>query len=318
MKLIILTLLFSVINSTALALTFDLTQQAGDVVGEKVELVLSEPLTLEEIGRKNELGPREMEIANPDLPKTGALPVGTKVVVPTQFILPKERIGIVINVAEYRLYFFPEGKNTVETFPVAIAAVGREIPQGETRVVRKLVNPTWTPTPNQRKAKPGLPQSIGPGPNNPLGPRALLLGIPDILIHGTNKPESIGTRASFGCFRMLKEHIGSFWGRVPEGMKVALVNRPISFGRVNDEIYVKMLPSLEGDNADSQFEEAVAEFKESITDVELLKNAKRDGSVVKVGRVNRSPLREADLLPEPVSISQKDQVLQSDKEAQRE
>lgn len=311
MKISIFTLLVFIASSSSLALRFELQDAKNNVVGEPSEVTIEESQTLEQVGRDHELGPREMQAANPTLSKTAKLPAGTSVVLPTQFILPKEREGIVINVAEFRLYFFPEGSNSVETFPVAIAAVGRPIPQGTTKVVQKLIDPVWYPTPSERAVQPSLPRAVGPGPKNPLGPRALLLGIPDVLIHGTNKPSSVGTRASFGCFRMFKEHVGSFWDRVPVGMKVSLVNRPTNLGIDDDDVYIRMMPALEGDSATAQFDQAIADLRASTdasidfsVDLQSLKNGKRDGSVVKVGRLDRSPEEESAEAEEPASESQ--------------
>ena len=311
MKILIFTLLLSIASSPTLSMQFELPDPNNNVVGEPSETTIDEPQTLEQVGREHELGPREMQAANPGLSKTAKLPAGTTVVLPTQFILPKEREGIVINVAEFRLYFFPEGTNSVETFPVAIAMVGRHVPLGKTKVVQKLIDPVWYPTPSERAVMPYLPRAVGPGPNNPLGPRALLLGIPDVLIHGTNKPQSVGTRASFGCFRMFKEHVGSFWDRVPVGMKVALVNRPTSFGFDDDDIYIRMMPALEGEKPNEQFDQAISDLRASTdapvqfdVDLKSLKSGKRDGSVVKVGRVDRMPQQEPEQEKEQASKSQ--------------
>lgn len=129
---------------------------------------------------------------------------------------------IVISLAERRLYLLDEGTEA-RSYPVAIGRPGVEIPLGDTIVVRKRRNPTWHPTPAQRRAKPSLPAMVPPGPSNPLGKFALDLGWTTYAIHGTNEPDSIGRRASSGCFRMKPEDIEAVFGTVEVGTPVRVI-----------------------------------------------------------------------------------------------
>ncbi len=78
-------------------------------------------------------------------------------------------------------------------------------------VARKSRNPTWTPTPNMMARDPSLRPVAGGHPNNPLGTHAVYFyknnGADSLLrAHGTNRPDTIGTNASSGCFRMFNQH----------------------------------------------------------------------------------------------------------------
>jgi lipoprotein-anchoring transpeptidase ErfK/SrfK len=127
---------------------------------------------------------------------------------------------IVISNAQRRLYFSIGGGKAI-TYPVAIGKPGK-IYSATTRISRMVKNPTWRPTPNMRKRNPGLPASVPPGPNNPLGPRAMHLGSSLYRIHGTNKPESIGKSASNGCIRMLNSDVVHLFALANVGAKVII------------------------------------------------------------------------------------------------
>ena len=133
---------------------------------------------------------------------------------------PRQRI--VISLTERRLHLLEDGRPP-RSFPVAIGRPGVAIPLGDSRVVRKRRNPTWHPTANQRRERPSLPAAVPPGPSNPLGKYALDLGWTAIAIHGTNEPDSVGRRASGGCFRMLPADIAALFEAVPVGTPVRVV-----------------------------------------------------------------------------------------------
>lgn len=130
---------------------------------------------------------------------------------------------IVISLAERRLHLLEDGRPP-RSFPVAIGRPGVAIPLGDSRVLRKRRNPTWHPTANQRRERPSLPAAVPPGPSNPLGKFALDLGWTAIAIHGTNEPDSVGRRASGGCFRMLPTDIATLFEAVPVGTPVRVVS----------------------------------------------------------------------------------------------
>jgi len=134
--------------------------------------------------------------------------------------------SITISLADRRLYLADPGGGT-RSFPVAIGRPGVPIPVGDSSIQRKRRDPTWRPTANQRRDNPALPRAVPPGPNNPLGRFALDLGWPAIAIHGTNDPDSVGTRASGGCFRMLPADIETVFAAVEVGMPVRVVREPL-------------------------------------------------------------------------------------------
>ncbi|AJF73689.1 L,D-transpeptidase family protein [Raoultella terrigena] len=161
---------------------------------------------------------------------------GTQVLIPSQMLLPDTpREGIVVNLAELRLYYFPPGQNLVQVYPLGIGQLGLETPEMTTRVGQKIPNPTWTPTAGirARSLEKGikLPPVIPAGPNNPLGRYALRLayGNGEYLIHGTNAPDSVGLRVSSGCMRMNAADIQALFSQVKTGTPVRIINQPVKF-----------------------------------------------------------------------------------------
>ncbi|VEC91860.1 L,D-transpeptidase [Salmonella enterica subsp. enterica] len=159
---------------------------------------------------------------------------GSTLVVPQQLILPDTvREGIVVNVAEMRLYYYPAGTNTVEVLPIGIGQAGRETPRNwVTAVERKQDGPVWVPTANTRReyAKEGktLPAMVPAGPDNPMGLYAIYIGRL-YAIHGTNANFGIGLRVSQGCIRLRNDDIKYLFDHVPVGTRVQIIDRPVKF-----------------------------------------------------------------------------------------
>ena len=223
---------------------------SGDaLVGRTQAFAASYEDTLLDIARRFGMGISEMQLANPEVDMW--LPGdGTTIRLPSQFILPAApRSGLVINVPEMRIYYYPKGKPFVHTWPISIGRVGWETPLGETSIVRKAVRPTWFPPESIRKehAERGepLPRVVRPGPDNPLGSHALYLGLPAYLIHGTNRPYSIGMRVSHGCVRMYPEHVAELFEMAKSGTPVTLVHQSIKAGWAGDELYIEVHPELD-------------------------------------------------------------------------
>lgn len=128
-------------------------------------------------------------------------------------------IGSIVIKTRERKLLYVEGKNDVVTYSIAVGKAGRKW-SGTTAVSRKVLNPAWAPPPLIRKSNPKLPALIKPGPNNPLGVAVLVLGDGTYGIHGTNRDETIGTDASFGCFRMHNADILALFKRVKIGTAV--------------------------------------------------------------------------------------------------
>lgn len=184
---------------------------------------------------------------------------GTVITIPSQMLLPDTpREGIVVNLAELRLYYFPPGENIVQVFPLGIGQLGLETPVTTTRVSQKIPNPTWTPTPGirARSLEQGikLPPVVPAGPNNPLGRFALRLGVGngEYLIHGTSAPDSVGLRVSSGCMRMNAPDIKALFEQVRVGTRVQIINEPVKFSVEPDgKRYVEVhrpLAQVEGEN----------------------------------------------------------------------
>ncbi len=231
-----------------------------EVVGEVLITETTEQDTLADIARRFSVGYNEIHRANPgvDMWVPGA---GRRVVIPTQFVLPDApHVGIVVNIAQMRLYYFPPrtpgGKEVIYTYPIGIGRVNWKTPSGVTTVVRKMVNPVWRPPADIREEHRAdgdpLPAAIGPGPDDPMGTRALYLGWPEYAIHGTNKPVGVGMRVSHGCMHLYPEDILQLYDLVPIGTPVRVVNQPFVFGWHRGDLYMQAFGPLEGDQRDWQ------------------------------------------------------------------
>lgn len=214
---------------------------AADILGAPASYVTRQDDTLLDIAHAYDLGYVEIRAANPGVDPW--LPgEGVSVALPTQHVLPSApRRGIVINLAELRLYYFPAAGEP-RTFPIGIGREGKETPLGRTTVARKKVDPTWVPTKSEREENPDLPAVIGPGPDNPMGKFALYLGWQSYAIHGTNQIYSIGRRGSHGCIRMYPEDIESLFKSVEPGTPVAVVDQPAKVGWHAGELFLEVHP----------------------------------------------------------------------------
>lgn len=199
---ILCSLIMLLAGQSALAVSYPLPPEGSRLVGEPLTITIPDQNTqpLETFAAQYGQGLSNMLEANPDVDVF--LPVsGSTLVVPQQIILPATvRQGIVINVAEMRLYYYPKDSNSVEILPIGIGEAGRETPRNwVTRVERKQEAPSWTPTANTRReyAKRGesLPAFVPPGPDNPMGLYAIYIG-KLYAIHGTNANFGIGLRVS--------------------------------------------------------------------------------------------------------------------------
>ncbi len=213
----------------------------GDVVGTLTYYPVRQGDTLYDIARAHDLGIVEVMAANPGV-DPWMPPVGRTLILPTAHVLPPTpREGIVINLAELRLYYYPDPQ-TVMTFPIGIGREGWETPIGITKVIRKKVGPEWIPPPSIRAAEPDLPDVVPAGPDNPMGSHALYLGWSGAAIHGTNRPWGIGRRSSHGCIRLYPEDIPVLFEQVPVGTKVTVVDTPYKVGKYGDRLVLQVTP----------------------------------------------------------------------------
>ena len=238
-----LSLAVSFAAGSAVALELPLPPPGEDIVGQVQVIKAKYEDTFADLGKANDLGYTEMVAANPGV--DAWLPgEGSEVILPTRFILPAgPREGIVINLAEYRLYYFPKGRNVVYTYPLGIGREGWGSPITNTSIIAKTPNPAWYPPKSIREehAAEGdpLPTVVAAGPNNPLGPFKFTLGTPGYLIHGSNKKFGIGMRVSHGCFRMLNNNVLELAGMAPVGTKLRIINEPYKFGVSGGKIYLE-------------------------------------------------------------------------------
>ena len=129
---------------------------------------------------------------------------------------------IVISQAQRRLYLVL-GQNEILSYPVAVGRPGKQW-RGTVRIDGKYLNPAWAPPAEVKRAEPWLPDYIpGGSPRNPMGVRALTLSGDEYAIHGTNRPETIGKAASYGCIRMNNRDITDLFGRVGLGPPVVML-----------------------------------------------------------------------------------------------
>ena len=236
------------------AATYTLGDAATGVYGEDQQVVAVYEDTLYDLARRYSLGSEELIRVNPGvdpwLPKAG-----TTLTVPGRHILPSgPHTGIVVNLPEHRLYYFPKPKRgqpaEVITYPVSIGKMDWRTPLGETKVIAKQMNPSWYPPESVRKehAAEGdiLPAVVPPGPANPLGTRAMRLaaGKGTYLIHGTNNPIAVGLAVTHGCIRMYPEDVEALYPLVPVGTPVRIVNEPVKVAWVDGELLLEVHPPI--------------------------------------------------------------------------
>jgi L,D-transpeptidase ErfK/SrfK len=231
---------------------YELPPAGNDVVGAVTVIRARADDTLIEIARRHGLGYEDIVRANPDV-DTWLPGENTEVVLPTRYVLPPgPRRGIILNLAEYRLYYFPQPVGdqpaVVMTYPISIGRMDWDTPLGRTSVISKVTDPAWYPPASVRAehAADGdpLPRIVPPGPNNPLGKHAMRLGLPGYLIHGTNRPAGVGMRVTHGCIRLFPEDIEFLFGQVGINTVVRIINEPVKVGWDGDELVVEVHETL--------------------------------------------------------------------------
>ncbi len=233
----------------AQAADYQLNTPDQQLIGKVFDVTAVFEDTFADLGDTYGFGFLEMQAANPGVDPW--LPgAGTNIHMPGQHILPDtQHSGIVINLPEYRLYFYPPEGGSVSTWPVGIGREGWSSPIGQTRVARKEANPSWYPPQSIREehaaAGDPLPTVVPPGPDNPMGPFKMNLAMSGYVIHGTNKLFGIGMRVSHGCFRMNNLDVTELFPRVPVNTQVTIVNQPFKLGVQNDQLYLEVHTPLD-------------------------------------------------------------------------
>lgn len=282
--------------------TFPLPPADIDLVGQVQVIEAVHEDTLLDIARRHQLGHDEIILANPGIDRW--LPgEGTQVTLPTRYILPAaERVGLVLNVPEMRIYYYPPAKaaeaRVVRTYPVSVGRMDWETPLGSWKVISKQTDPVWRPPESIRAEAAArgetLPELVPAGPDNPLGRHALRLSIPSYLIHGTDKPWGVGMRVTHGCLRMYPEDIASLYDDVPVGTPVRIVKQPVKIGWLLDTLYLEVHPPLEED------EEGRAHLMDTAMDVVRAAVAERPARLS--GRLINQAVHEARGYPVAISL----------------
>jgi L,D-transpeptidase ErfK/SrfK len=253
--------------------------EGDEVFGEVRVIEARDEDTFVALARTYNVGYEELRQANPDVDEW--LPgEGTKITIPSLYVLPRApQRGLVVNIAELRLYYFPPesgtppdgvapGSRRVITHPISIGRMDWSTPLGVTTITTKVANPSWYPPQSIRDEHAArndiLPRVVPAGPDNPLGKHAMRLGLPgSYLIHGTNRPSGVGMRVTHGCVRMFPEDIEALYKTVPVGTAVNIVNQPVKIGWTADgTLYLESHPALMESSIDGESVAAAADSAE--------------------------------------------------------
>jgi L,D-transpeptidase ErfK/SrfK len=230
-----------------LADTFDVPVDGSTLVGRVKVVVPRLDNTLLDIARQLDVGHHEITLANPGV-DVWVPRHDENIVVPSRYILPpKPWKGIIINIPQRRLFYFPEplkGKPAkVMTYPVSIAREGWSTPLGESTVLAAHKDPAWFVPKSIREEhrKAGdvdFPEYFPPGPDNPMGMLAIQTGFPGIFIHGTNRPWGVGMRTSHGCLHLYPEDAAEIFPLMKRGIPVRVIDQPFVVGTDGREVFL--------------------------------------------------------------------------------
>ena len=242
----------SLLATHSQAAVFTLPPNGGSLIGQDEQIQAQSSDTLLDLARKYSVGYWEIQEANPkvDMWLPGQ---GTNLTIPGRFIVPSvEHKGIIINLPQHRLFYFPKPKRhdqpIVITYPASPGEGDFPTPVGVTRIIRKVPHPVWIPTAHILKAHAlagdPIPKIWPAGPNNPMGEWALqtTLSRGEIYIHGTNNPMAIGMSVTHGCVRLYPEDIAALYPVVRVGTPVTIVNEPVLASLQDGELYLEVHP----------------------------------------------------------------------------
>src|SRR5579872_758033 len=278
------------------ATVYELGDGTPQVFGEDLHIQTKYEDTLVDIARRYSLGYEELIRANPGVDPW--LPgAGTQIVVPGRRILPAvPHEGIIVNLPEHQLYYFPKPKRgqkpVVVTYPVSIGKMDWKTPLGITHIISKQKLPSWYPPESVRKehaaAGDPLPAVVPPGPDNPLGEYAMRLaaGNGTYMIHGTNNPIAVGLAVTHGCIRMYPDDVAALFPLVPVGTPVRLINDPVKVAWVDGELFLEAHPPVDAQG--QSFEPDIDQFSD------LLRAAVGDTTVAIHWDYAREVLQKAD------------------------
>jgi L,D-transpeptidase ErfK/SrfK len=289
----------------AYATVFELVNPDAALLGREERVLTVAEDTLYAIAQRYSLGSEEIVRVNPGvdpwLPRAGR-----SIVIPGERILPSgPRDGIVVNLPEHRLYYYPPRvagqPPRVYTYPISIGKMDWNTPLGKTKIQNKRENPTWTPPESVRlehiaNGEPPLPAVVPAGPDNPLGLHAMRLALPgSYLIHGTNNAIAVGMAVTHGCIRMYPDDIAELFPLVAVGTPVYLVNEPVKIAWVDGQLLLEAHPPVDAQGQTGEPDLAVFEG--------LLEKAVGDSLVAIHWDLARAELAQARGMPVLVGLA---------------
>ena len=298
----------------AQATVYQLATPDDAVVGEDQSVQTVYEDTLYDLARKFSLGSEEVIRVNPGVDPW--IPGADKtIIIPGRHILPPgPREGIVVNLPEHRLYYYPKQQRgqprQVVTYPVSIGKMDWHTPIGVTHVIGKEKNPVWFPPESVRKehaaAGDPLPVRVPSGPDNPLGLFAMRLaaGNGTYMIHGTNNPIAVGLAVTHGCIRMYPEDVAQLFPLIPVGMPVRIINQPVKVAWVDGQLLLEAHPPVDAEG--QSFEPDVDQFSD------LLRAAVGDSTVAIHWDYAREVLQKANGVLATVGLEADVSVLSTD------
>jgi L,D-transpeptidase ErfK/SrfK len=281
-----------------LASEYSMPPMGDDIIGQNYIITVGSGDSLTKIRQQHDISYEELLEANPQI-DFYKLRVGQKVIIPKQFILPKFRHGIVINIPELRLYYFTPDGEYVYTYPVGLGRKDWRTPLTSATVVNKEADPIWKVPKSIRdyvfnKTGELLPDEVYPGPKNPLGKYALYLSTPGYLIHGTNAPTSVGTFISSGCMRLMREPIETLYEKVQIGTPVHVIHYPYKAGWRGNKLYLESHRPVDSYTYKPESELNELDVRPAIYEAIHLRPAKINWSLVSKN------VREHFGIPEPI------------------
>ncbi|WP_049756075.1 MULTISPECIES: L,D-transpeptidase family protein [Persephonella] len=215
----------------------------GNIIGENSLYRVKKNTTLIEIAKELDLGYDEIRVANPHIDPFD-VQKGMVVLIPRKRLLPEKEFNfgeIYLNLSEKRLYYpvIIDDDPYVISIPVGIGTDENRSPIGDFFISEKRKNPAWYVPDNIKEEDPSLPDIVPPGPNNPLGTRAMRLSNTTYLLHGTSKRFGIGMKVSHGCIRMYNEDVEALFDLVETGTKVHIYEKNYKIFK-NRHVYIEI------------------------------------------------------------------------------
>ncbi len=131
--------------------------------------------------------------------------------------------AILVDIDSRAVHYWNEEQTLYKLYPSSVPLTEDLTRRGRTNVTLKDPNPDWRPTPSMLERNPEWPPYIPPGPDNPLGTRALHLSWTYYRIHGTHDTRKIGRKSSNGCIGLYNEHIEELYEMANVGTQVLLI-----------------------------------------------------------------------------------------------